>query len=251
MKIRKTTVYLENMSRYFFQNKNCTGLHTENAFSTYFIFKIEADPVGDYRQCKKVGQPSVWWPLFSKRCCQNWVWYSLPRRNASLCAISAMLYPGGQPTCYQQVINFFHSFRNVYVLSSGITAILRKIGCHEQDCDCEVTVAIGGSMFEEHHLFKDRVKTMVAQLMGKECKIELKLQEGIILNVVASPAQLRWVPPPHAVEWGRAHLPPIRKIVLLHFLRDGFPNIIDSQFLVVCNSSGGFKGSLGSILEFL
>ena len=98
-----------------------------------------------------------------------------------MCAISAMLYPGGQPTCYQQVINFAHSFRNLYILSSGITAILRKIGCHEQNCDCEVTVAIGGSMFEEHHLFKDRVKNMVAQLMGKDCKVELKLQEGEIM----------------------------------------------------------------------
>ena len=33
--------------------------HMENTFSTDFIFKIEADPVGDYKQCKKVGQPSV------------------------------------------------------------------------------------------------------------------------------------------------------------------------------------------------
>ena len=63
------------------------------------------------------------------------------------------------------------------VLLSGITAILRKIGCHEQTSN-EVTVAIGGSMFKEHHLFVDRVKNMVAQLMGKDCKVELKLQPG-------------------------------------------------------------------------
>ena len=62
-------------------------------------------------------------------------------------------------------------------LLSGITAILRKTGCHEQT-DNEVTVAIGGSMFEEHHLLVDRVKNMVAQLMGKDCKVELKLQKG-------------------------------------------------------------------------
>ena len=33
-------------------------------------------------------------------------------------------------------------------------------------------------MFEEHHLFVDRVKNMVAQLMGKDCKVDLKLQKG-------------------------------------------------------------------------
>ena len=58
MEIRKTPVYSKNMF-YDFQGKNCYGLHMENTFSTDFIFKIEADPVGDYRQCKKVGQPSV------------------------------------------------------------------------------------------------------------------------------------------------------------------------------------------------
>ena len=53
------------------------------------------------------------------------------------------------------------------------------MGCHEHNRD-KVTVAIGGSMFEKHHLFKNTVMKMVAQLMGEDCKVELKLQEGEI-----------------------------------------------------------------------
>ena len=69
----------------------------------------------------------------------------------------------------------FYSFKNSYFLTSGITAILKKIGCCEQNCE-GTTVAIGGSMFEEHHLVKFRTKQMVAQLMGNDCKV--KLQKG-------------------------------------------------------------------------
>ena len=36
------------------EDKNCTGLQRESAFSTEFIFKIEADPVGNYTQCTEV-----------------------------------------------------------------------------------------------------------------------------------------------------------------------------------------------------
>ena len=87
------------------------------------------------------------------------------------------------PRCFQAgsphaisrlVVPFIQEF---VLLISGITAILKKIGCQEQNCD-GTTVAIGGSMFEEHHLLEDRVKHMVHQLMGKDCKIELKLQKG-------------------------------------------------------------------------
>ena len=71
----------------------------------------------------------------------------------------------------------FHSFKNSYFLTSGITAILKKIGCCEQNCE-GTTVAIGDSMFEEHHLVKSRTKQMVAQLMGKDCEVKLELQKG-------------------------------------------------------------------------
>ena len=55
---------------------------------------------------------------------------------------------------------------------SGITALLKKMDCHD------VTIAIGGSMFEHHHHFTNRVRSMIAQLMGDEYKFELMLGTG-------------------------------------------------------------------------
>ena len=55
---------------------------------------------------------------------------------------------------------------------SGITALLKKMDCHD------VTIAIGGSMFGDHHHFINRVRSMIAQLMGDEYKFELMPSKG-------------------------------------------------------------------------
>jgi len=122
-----------------FVDQNTDSLFEAGAFKTKFVSKVEADPVGDYRKCRKVmtelGMPDV-----SDDDC------------------SAVRY-----------ICELVSRRAGFMAAAGITALLKKMDYHD------VVVAIDGSVFRYHPHFPNIMQSRIAQLMGVEYKFDLML----------------------------------------------------------------------------
>jgi len=135
--VRQVVVDLQHNGLIF--QEEGESLKKPGAFLTKYVSDVESDPVGDYTRCKTaLGELGI--------------------TNPSTEDCSALRY-----------VCECVSRRAGFLVSAGITALLKKMNYHD------VVVAVDGSVFRFHPHFQNIMRSRIAQLMGTDYKFDLML----------------------------------------------------------------------------